>query len=248
MSRLLAAQQDPWIGWHSLWTKTNKHGEPIDRINDAFKQPDTIDVSFNDKGGSKRASNVKIVPDKGNLGPEYAYVYLFKQFDEKILNRIPVAKRDADFWIEMFSTFASCLQGTAAQKWDSVLKTHFPSDADKTEPNFEKAKGYYLEAIANQKYLGDCIIRWLRAARKPATMEIEYFEERRTFLVGMLKSPVIRKTLAEPTDQELADEFFLGQPKDHQLEYAKLHEDVETDNAKLVTYFQGCARALGHSS
>eukprot|EP00957_Ditylum_brightwellii_P153641 11692614-Ditylum_brightwellii.AAC.1 len=70
-----------------------------------------------------------------------------------------------------------CFQGKAQTKWDkSVAKVEV---ANRTEDTFKDAQRDYLEAIANVKNLGNCLIRQLRVRSKPAAMPFDDCCDRR---------------------------------------------------------------------
>ena len=177
MSNLLRALQNPPFGWVVAWEDTDELGRPLENREAALRQPDRIKVKFDipDGGVTRQArtreATAEITPDKGLFGAEYALVFTIPEFEKKIRARLDSTA--ADFAEKLFNIFGDCLQGKALVKWKDVLSTKHMPVADRTELTFAEALCDYLEAVANLKNLGDCLIRQKRSLKKPVWLDFD---------------------------------------------------------------------------
>ena len=169
MSNLLRALQNPPFGWVVAWEDTDELGRPLENREAALRQPDRIKVKFDipDGGVTRQAgtreATAEITPDKGLFGAEYALVFTIPEFEKKIRARLDSTT----------ANFAEKLFGKALVKWKDVLSTKHMPVADRTELTFAEALCDYLEAVANLKNLGDCLIRQKRSLKKPVWLDLD---------------------------------------------------------------------------
>lgn len=247
MSNLLRALQNPPFGWVVAWEDTDELGRPLENREAALRQPDRIKVKFDipDGGVTRQAgtreATAEITPDKGLFGAEYALVFTIPEFEKKIRARLDSTA--ADFAEKLFDIFGDCLQGKALVKWKDVLSTKHMPVADRTELTFVEALCDYLEAVANQKNLGDCLIRQKRSLKKPVWLDFDEYTAIRQKWETYLDEGLVRTTLSRATDHEKCEEVFVQQPKAHQGKYAEKNDEVESDLDKLKIFFNGCMTA-----
>ena len=165
-------------------------------------------------------------------------IHTFPKFESLVKSRLDT--NDNNYVKKLYELMGRCFQGKAQTKWTKVIAK--VDESSRTADTFKDAQKDYLEAIAEIKNLGDCLIRQLRDRSKPAAMALDDYIDRRDewkrYIDGT--DSLLRKTLAMPTDQEWAEQIFSQQPKNHQLKYAEEHEDVETNIDKLKQFFNGC--------
>jgi len=141
--------------------------------------------------------------------------------------------------------FRSCLQGTAATKWDLCATKY--EGTKRTEKNFKQCLRDYLKVTAKCTNLGDQVIRWLRLRSKPGHMRFEDFLNRRVQILDYVKKGYLRRRMDLPYDVELCKQVFLAQPKPHRIKYAEKHRVGENNMLKLQDFFEGCHDADVHS-
>jgi hypothetical protein len=79
------------------------------------------------------------------------------------------------------------LQDIGLMEWTSVVAKQCPDDADRTKANFDECIRDYLEAVAGFPNIGNQLIRWLCAAKKPTLMPMHKFMQRQVQLLSYLK-------------------------------------------------------------
>ena len=222
MANILRARLNPPFGWHYAWLPLNEDGQPNIKHESALKQPETIkirwDVPESSRSGSGRPREVSadIIPDQGLFGCEFAMIHTFPTFEKLIKSRLD--ENSNEFVEQLYDLMGRCFQGKSQTKWSKVITKVAVND--RSTDNFLEAQRDYLEAIAEVKNLGDCVIRQLRDRAKPAAMAFDDYIDRRNEWRRHAEGDYLRNTLAMPTPQEWAEQIFSQQPKAHQLKYA----------------------------
>ena len=126
--------------------------------------------------------------------------FTFKWFEAQVEYLLP-----DDEVKERYRLLGHCFQGQAETKWAAIVAKVLPED--RTLATLREAKMEYLEAVANIKNLGDCVIRQLRDRMKPALMPFDdYIDRRQAWLNYVLDTKsLLRTTISKPTNQELAE-------------------------------------------
>ncbi len=123
----------------------------------------------------------------------------------------------------LFSLLSQCFQDVGLTEWTSVVAKQCPDDADWTKDNFEKCTRDYLEAVAGFPNIGNQLIFWLCAAKKPALMPMHEFMRHQVQLLSYLESGFLCWMMDVPTAQEKSEQIFFVQPKAHQNKFADLN-------------------------
>ena len=120
------AEQNPPFGWYPAWEVLDKDGIPDKTPKAAYKQPESIKISWRDTSASTpHEVTANIIPDKGLLGCEYAMQHTFRTFDDQVLTRVD--KKDIT---TIYRLMSSCFQGTAKTKWNRIISKS--SEEDRT--------------------------------------------------------------------------------------------------------------------
>jgi hypothetical protein len=139
-----------------------------------------------------------------------------------------------------FSLLGQCFQDVGLTKWTSVVAKQRPNDADCTKANFDKCIRDYLEAIAGFPNMGNKLICWLCAAKKPALMPMHELMWHQVQLLSYLNGDYLHQTMDEPTAQKKSDKIFVVQPKAHQNKFADLNKTVPADPLRMIAIFEQC--------
>ena len=176
----------------------------------ALKQPETIKITLNEpqRAGRTHESSAYIVPDKGLLGPGYALIFTFPDFETKIPSRLDATA--ADHVAKLHNLFGRCLQCKAATHWASVISA-YPAE-DRTTNTFHEVQKDYLEKVISVTNIGDFVIRALKHKRKPAAVPFKDYHERREKFQRHLDSGLLRISSALATDHQKADQVFSTNP------------------------------------
>ncbi len=139
-----------------------------------------------------------------------------------------------------FSLLSQCFQDIGPTKWTSVIAKQCPNGADRTKANFDKCIRDYLEAIAGFPNMGNKLIFWLCAAKKPALMPMHEFMWHQMQLLSYLEGDYLCQTMEVPTAQEKSEQIFFAQPKAHHNKFANLNKTVPANPLRMIAIFEQC--------
>ena len=197
MSDLIMAQNTPQFNLYTCWMSLGANGMPDNIIKEDLKQPDLIKVSF-EKGAKEITGHV--APDQARFGAEYFLVFMLPNFKSKILTRLLNTQKDNG--LTLFNLMGQCFQDIGLTEWTNVIAKQRPTNADRTNANFNKCIRDYLEAFAGFPNVGNQLIRWLHTAKKPAFMPMHEFMWRQVQLISYLNGDYLRQMMEILTAQE----------------------------------------------
>jgi hypothetical protein len=125
-------------------------------------------------------------------------------------------------------------------KWTSIIAKQCPNNADCTKANFDKCIRDYLKAVSGFPNIGNQLIRWLHAAKKPTLMLMHKFTRCQVQLLSYLEGGYLHQTMEVSTVQEKSEKIFFAQPKAHQNMFADLNKTVPTNPLKMILFFRQC--------
>jgi hypothetical protein len=167
-----------------------------------LKQPDQIKISF--KKGAKEITG-HVAPDQSQFGPEYFLAFMLPDFKSKILTQLLDTQKDNGSIL--FNLMGQCFQDVGLTEWASIIAKQCPSEADRTNTNFDKCIRDYLEAVTGFPNVGNQLSCWLCTAKKPALMPMHVFMQCQVQLISYLDSGYIHQTMELPTAQEKREQI-----------------------------------------
>jgi hypothetical protein len=170
MSDLIKAQNMLQFNWYTCWTSLGADGTPDNLIEEGLKQPEHIKISF--KKGAKEITG-HVAPDQEQFGAEYFLMFTLPNFKTNFLTQLLGTQKDNG--LTLFNLMGQCFQDVGLTKWTNVIAKQYLTNADRTKVKFNKCIRDYLEAVAGFPNVGDQLIRWLCAAKKPALMPMHEF-------------------------------------------------------------------------
>jgi hypothetical protein len=105
--------------------------------------------------------------------------------------------------------------------------------------NFDECIRNFLKAVAGFPKIGNQLICWLCAAKKPAFMPMHEFMQHCVQLLSYLNGGYLCQMMDCPQCKRRAHNF-LAQPKAHQYKFAESNKMVPMDPLHLVAFFEQC--------
>jgi hypothetical protein len=138
----------------------------------------------------------------------------------------------------LFNLMGQCFQDIGLTKLTNVIAKQCPTNADRTEVNFDKCIRDYLEAVPGFPNVGNQLIRWLCTSKKPPLMSMHEFMRHQVPLISYLDVGYLCQTMEIPLECKKSEQIFFMQPKVHQFKFADSNKVVPTDPLKLIASFE----------
>ncbi len=119
----------------------------------------------------------------------------------------------------LFNLMGQCFQDVGLIGWTNVVDKQYPNKTQLTKEIFDECIRDYLEAVVRFPNIGNQLICWLCAAKKPTVILMHEFMQLQVQLLSYLDGGNICHVVELSTAQENCKQIYFAQPKAHQYKF-----------------------------